>query len=189
MKKILSLVALAVLAVLGMGAAATYVETGSISYPSKLDAPANYHSYSFYPTNASGSYSWLPAAATNSGQILLTNVVIPIERDQAIGVTFTVGEYGGLYTPSGSNNIAVYGNVSYDGGRTFTTTRPISGTFTYSGSNVAFRPTFFIPYTNLAGGQLFQLSTFSNSAPAGGSNHVFLVASNVTLTTRIPSPR
>lgn len=166
------------LSLVAPSAHAAAIDTSGIglNVPQKSDPPPTI-SQTWVQTN-----NWPATAITNGQEIILTNVIIAVERDQAIGMTFTLGAQG-TTTPSGSNVVA-YGNVSYDGGRTWTTTRPISATVTGLGTNAPFRPAIFIPYTNTAGGQLVQFTSLSNPVPAGAANHVKLWLTNATLMTK-----
>ena len=177
MKKIICLLALLGLALPSHAVTVSYTDGVSLPFPFKLDYPPGIVSILTTQTNA-----WPAGGVTNAGQIILTNVVIPVERGEAVAVVITIGANGTNAAPSA----ALYGDLSFDGGRTYTTTRPLSGTFSPSTNGPA-RHNFYFGYTNLAGAQLFRVTALSNSTASGLSGNLTLT--NITLSTRKANPR
>jgi hypothetical protein len=123
---------------------------------------------------------------TNGAQIILTNVYVFTETDQGIGFSLTLAQQlSGATTTSNAN--VLYGDLSYDGGRTFTTTRPLSFSVTPAGSNAVWRAPFYIPYTNFAGAQIVRFTALSNTVPAGALNHSKTFLSNIVVGAREPA--
>lgn len=182
MKSIKSLLcgAALALAVIAPSFAASVDTSGiGINAPKGLDDP-RYISRTWLQTN-----NWPAGPLTNGNQIILTNVVIAVEPDQGIFLSFTAGTQSG--TAVQTNALVLYGDVSGDGGRTYTTLRPISQAFTITVSNAPYVPVFFIPYTNCAAAQLFRFTAISNIAAAGALNHQKFWLTNVVLGTRWPA--
>ena len=125
-------------------------------------------------------------AITNGSQILFTNKHIYIHRNEPVSLTI-----GGAWANStGSTNaVTAYFDLSFDGGRNFTVSRPLSFTFNGAANATLARPWVYIPYTNMAGAQVIRLTAISNAIPAAATPLVSFWPTNITFATRPGEPR
>jgi hypothetical protein len=147
-----------------------------------LPGPAGITADFFYLRKA-GPAQGVPVMVTNAAQVILTNVVVEIQRDQPVLIEI----YGASAAGAGSNNIVAYGDVSNDGGVTYTTTRPYSSTITPVPVSAGSRLPFYVPFTNMLGGTHFRLTAVSNTIPAASAAAAYFIT-NVTATTRRAPP-
>lgn len=180
MKKLKNLIgAVVLLAAASLSFAASF-DTAKLSGPKGLDDPP-YISLTYPQTN-----NWPAGPITNGAQFIFTNVLISVYPDQGVGVMLSLAQQlsGAVLT---TNVGTLYGDLSYDGGRTYTTTRPVSATVTPAGTNALNRIPIFIPYTNMAGAQILRITAYSNTVPAGALNHSKTFITNVVVGTRKPA--
>lgn len=133
----------------------------------------------FYVRTWTGPAGGIPSVVTNASAVLTTNVVTAVLKEQAVGGTMYLAQQAG----GGSNNVVLRFDLSYNGGRDFTTEQPLTYTFSPRGANAGYRFPFWLPYTNLLGATHIKLTSVSNAIPAASAG-AMLFPSNFTFTVR-----